>query len=115
MIIQYDPYYRSSPAIESFIERMNELRYRYYASDLLNRLMQMENFDFHMRRAIAMLRLTGIPVQEHIACIYRSDATDIKRDWKLSELAGSLMIISFESSDQEIHELQEALIEYLGI
>jgi hypothetical protein len=115
MIVEYYTYHRLNPVIESFIERMNELKYRYYASDLLNRLIQSGNFDFHIRRAIAILKLTGTPVQNHITCIYRSDAGGIKRDWKVSELACNLMIISLTSDDEEIQNLQRALLDYLEI
>lgn len=115
MIVEYYTYHRLNPVIESFIERMNELKYRYYASDLLNRLMQSGNFDFHIRRAIAILKLTGTPVQNHVTCIYRSDDGGIKRDWKLSELACNLVIISITSDDEEIQNLQQALLGYLEI
>jgi hypothetical protein len=47
-------------------------------------------------------------VQNHITCIYRSNAGGIKRDWKVSELACNLMIINLIPDDKEIQNLQVA-------
>jgi len=94
---------------------MNELNYRYYASDLLNRLMRTEDFDLEasVRKAIAILRITGVPVQQHICCIYRSANQYTQRDWKLSELACSLIIISAEPVNREIKSVQESFLDFL--
>lgn len=117
MLAKYYEYNHTDPIIELFLSRMDELNYRYYASELLNRLMHSEDFDFSasIRKAIAILRLTGIPVQQHFSCIYRSARRGMQRDWKLSELACSLVIISAEPENQEIEEVQQALMSYLGI
>ena len=117
MIIKYNEYSEISPELEFFIQRMNELRYRYYASELLKKMLRTSDFnlDAAVRRAIAILRVTGIPVQEHCVNIYRSDPTGVKRDWKLSELACGLILLSYESSDPEFISTREIFIEYLGI
>jgi hypothetical protein len=117
MLVRYHEYNYTDPIIESFISQINDLNYHYYASELLNRLMQSAdfNFDASMRKAMAILRLTGIPVQQHFSCIYRSDAFATKRDWKLSELACSLVVISAEPANNEIEEIQKALMDYLGV
>lgn len=117
MLARYYEYNYTDPLIESFFSNINELNYRYYASELLNRLMQTEDFDFDksIHKAIAILRLTGIPVQEHFTCIYRSAARGMRRDWKMSELACSLVIISAETANREIEETQQTLMNYLGI
>ena len=117
MLARYYEYNYTDPIIELFLSRMNDLNYRYYASELLNRLMQSEDFNFNasIRKAIAILRLTGIPVQQHFSCIYRSASQGMQRDWKLSELACSLVIISAEPENQKIEEIQQALMNYLGI
>lgn len=117
MLAKYYEYNYTDPMIELFLSRMNDLNYRYYASELLNRLLQSEdfNFDVSMRKAIAILRLTGIPVQQHFTCIYRSAPRGMQRDWKLSELACSLVVISAETENQEIEEIQQAMMDYLGI
>ena len=73
------------------------------------------NFEASVRKAIAILRLTGIPVQEHFSCIYRSADCGMRRDWKMSELACSLVVISAEPINHEVEEMQLALIDYLGI
>lgn len=117
MLARYYEYNCTDPVIESFFSRINDLSYRYYASELLNRLMQSDDFNFEasVRKAIAILRLTGVPVQEHFSCIYRSADRGMRRDWKMSELASSLVIISAEPANNEIEEMQQALIDYLGI
>lgn len=117
MLPRFYEYEQNDPIIELFISRMNDLNYRYYASELLNRLMHTDDFDFDaaVRKAIAILRLTQIPVQQHFLCIYRSDAGGTRRDWKMSELACSLIIMSAEPTRKEIMEMQFALMNYLGI
>ena len=116
MLAKYYEYNHTDPIIELFVSRMNDLNYRYYASDLMNRLMRSEDFDFDasIRKAITILRLTGIPVQQHFSCIYRSAYGGTRRDWKLSELACSLIIISAKPANQEIEEIQQTLMDYLG-
>jgi hypothetical protein len=117
MIARYYEYNHMDPMIESFVAGMNELNYRYYASELLGGLLHSADFkpEASIRKAIAILKLTGIPVQNHFLCVYRSDATGIRRDWKLSELACSLIIISYETPNAEIEEYRQALMDYLGI
>lgn len=117
MLAKYYEYNYTDPVIELFLSRMNDLNYRYYASELLNRLMHSHDFNFNasVRKAIAILRLTGIPVQQHFSCVYRSAAQGMQRDWKMSELGCSLVIISAEKQNQEIENIQQALMSYLGI
>ena len=117
MIAKYYEYNHVNPIIEMFISGMNELKYKYYASELLKRLLHSPDFnlDKSVRKAIAILKLTGHPVHEHISCVYRSDSSVVNRDWKLSELACSLIIISYENPNEEIDEYREALLDYLGI
>ncbi|MFW5755438.1 MAG: hypothetical protein ACOCWK_02475 [Tangfeifania sp.] len=117
MLATYYEYNYTDPLIEAFLSRMNDLNYHYYASELLSRLMQSDDFDFNasVRKAIAILRLTGIPVQQHFSCIYRSSAYETRRDWKMSGIACSLVIISTEPQNQEIEKIQQALMNYLGI
>jgi hypothetical protein len=117
MIAKYYEYNHLDPIIELFISGMNELNYRYYASELLRRLLHSTDFnlDASVRKTIAILKLTGQPVHEHISCVYRSDALGINRDWKLSELACSLIIISHDPATDEIREYRQALMKYLGI
>ena len=117
MLARYYEYNHTDPMIEMFISGMNELKYRYYASELLRRMVHSADIDLDasVRRAIAVLKLTGLPVQEHISCVYRSDRSGVNRDWRLSELACSIIIISYESSSDEIEEYRQALLRYLGI
>jgi hypothetical protein len=117
MLARYYEYNYTDPMIELFLSRMNDLNYRYYASELLNRLMQSDDFDLNesIRKAIAILRLTGVPVQQHFSCIYRSASKGTQRDWKLSELACSLIILSSETTSSEMEEMQHSLMNYLGI
>ncbi len=117
MIAKYYEYNHTDPIIEMFISGMNELNYRYYASELLRKMMHTSDFnlDGSIRKAIAILKLTGLPVHKHISCVYRSDSQGINRDWKLSELACSLIIISQDPATEGIEEYRQALMSYLGI
>jgi hypothetical protein len=117
MIVKYYDFNHINPIIEIFISGMNEMNYRYYASELLSSLLQKDDFnlDSSIRRAIAILKLTGVPVQNHFLCVYRSDSSGIRRDWKLSELACSLIIISYDNPSSEIKAYRRRLMDYLGI
>jgi len=117
MIARYYEYNHLSPIMESFTGMMNELNCKYYASELLNKLLKNKDFDLDnsIRKAVAILRLTGIPVQNHFISIYRSGLRGIRKDWKLSELASSLVILSCESSDGEIELIQQELLDYLDL
>lgn len=117
MLTRYYEFNHNDPMIEMFISGINEMNYRYYASELLRRMIHSANIDLDqsVRKAIAILKLTGKPVQEHITCVYRSDKLNINRDWKLSELACSLIIISHDSVSDDIEEYRQALLDYLGV
>lgn len=117
MLVRYQEVESLHPAIEWFISRMNERNYRYYASDLFRRISQTPDQELYaaIRRAIAILRLTGIPVQEHFTVVYRSGPSGIRHDWKISDLACSLIIMSYESPDAGIEELRRALMDSLGV
>ncbi len=115
---KYYEYDRLHPVIELFLSRMNELNYRYYASELLRSISGTAESDLYasMRRAIAILRLTGVPVQNHFLRVYRcAGPSKVRQDWKLSELACSLIILSYESPDTEIEKFRQAIIHYLGV
>lgn len=117
MIARYYEYNHPDPMIDMFVSGINELNFRYYASELLKRMMQTKdiNIDKSVRTTIAILKLTGLPVQEHISCVYRSDATGLNRDWRLSELACSLIVLSHESASGELEECRMALLKFLGV
>lgn len=117
MIARYYEYNHTDPIIEMFISGINEMNYRYYASELLRKMIRSKdiNLDKSVRKAIAILKLTGLPLQEHISCVYRSDYSGINKDWRLSELACSLIIISHDSTSEDIEEYRQALLNYLGI
>jgi len=117
MLAHYYQYNHTDPLIESFIAGMNECNYRYYASELLQRILHSSGFDLEssVRKAVAVMRLTGIPVQNHFFRIYRSGISGLKQDWKLSELACSLIILSYESPNADLEAFREAIRDHLGI
>jgi hypothetical protein len=117
MIVKYVQYNHLDPAIELFVNRMNEMMHRNYASELLNQLLRASDFDMEepLRRTVAIFRLTGIPEREHISGIYRSDFNGIHKDWQLSELACSLIILTSDSVDQRVKNIQDDLLDYLGL
>ena len=117
MIVKYVQYNHLDPVFELFVRRMNEMMYRNYASELLNNLLQSSDFDIEnsVKRTIAVFRLTGIPIREHITAIYRSDFNGIRKDWKLSELACSLVILTSDPADRRVKSFQDELLDYLGL
>lgn len=117
MIARYSQYNQSNPAIEIFLTRMNDLRYRYYASDLLKSYLQTQNnnIESSIRRAIAIMRLTGLPANQHFRRIYRSDSRGLFGDWRLSELACGLIILSLDETNSDAYQIQKSFIRYLGL
>jgi hypothetical protein len=117
MLAKYYQYNHLSPALKQFMSRMNELIYSRYASDLLNNLLRSPEFDMDnsVKKTIAVFRITGIPVQEHICCVYRSDSRGIRKDWRLSELACSLIILTSDSTSNKIREVQNELLDFYGL
>ncbi len=113
----YSSYERTNPYLKDFAERVNALRYRYYASELLSRLVRTPDFDLDkaVRKAVVICKLAGIPVNEHFTAIYRSEKTVLIRDWKFSDLACGFVIISYNANSDETREIQEALIRYMGL
>lgn len=116
MLVKYYQYNRPGPALELFISRMNEMVYSHYASKLLNSLLCSSKLDLEdsIKKAVAIFRLTGIPVQEHICGIYRSDFKGIRKDWQLSELACSLIILTSNATNEKVKEIQNELLEFYG-
>jgi len=117
MIATCYQYEEVSQEMERFMVQMHDLQYKYYASDLLRSVRHVPDFnlDASVRRAIAVMRITGLSVQDHISPIYRSEPFGIRRDWKLSELACGLVILVSESQEDEVREVQQALLRYLGV
>ncbi len=117
MIARYNQYNQLNPAIELFLGRMNDLRYRYYASELLQSYLHAEkcNIDDSIRKAIAIMRLTGLPVHLHFKRIYRSDVMGISSTWRLSELACGLVILSFDETNKDAYQVQQSFLRYLGL
>lgn len=117
MIAKYYHYNHLEPELELFIDKMNEMKYRNYASNLLNRVHHSPEFDMEdsVKRAIAIFRLTGIPVHEHISGVYRSDCNGLKKDWLLSEMACSLIILTSGSTSLEVKDIQKDLLNFLGL
>jgi hypothetical protein len=108
---------RKNPYLEDFISRMEDLRYRYYASELFSRLSRLPDFnaDQAIRKSMVICKLAGLPVQHHFVAVYRSELSGIRRDWKLSELACGFAILSFTASTGEAREIQDAFIRYIGL
>ncbi len=116
-ITYYYQYGQPDPGIRDFINRVNDMRYTYYASELLKKLVQSPDFDFEqaVRKAIVICKMAGLPVQEHFTAVYRSEHDGIARDWKLSELACGFILVSFHPASDEGEEIQQAFIRYNGL
>ncbi len=93
------------------------MRYRYYASDLLQSYLhtQKSNIESSIGKAIVIMRLTGLPANKHFRRIYRSDARGLLSDWKLSGLACGLIILSFDETNKDAWQIQQSFLRYLGL
>ena len=117
MLVKYNQYNYLEPELEELIDRLNEMVYRNYASNVLRNLLRTSDFNMEesVKRVVAILRLTGIPVQKHITCIYRSHHQGIRKDWQMSELACSLVILNSHSTNQEIKDIQDEFLQSFGL
>jgi predicted metallo-beta-lactamase superfamily hydrolase len=117
MLVRYYHYNHLEPAIEQFMSSMNENMHINYASKLLDSLIKSPEFDMEdsVKKAIAVFRLTGIPVHEHISGIYCSDGIRIRKNWRLSELACSVVILTSDVTNNEARVIKDRLINYLGL
>jgi hypothetical protein len=117
MIARYSQYNQLHPAIELFLNRIDDMHYRYYASDLLKAYVHVQNSNIEssIRRVIAIMRLVGLPTHRHFRRIYRSDIHGITVDWRLSELACGLIILSFDETDHDTRQIQQRFLRYLGL
>ncbi|MEZ5105855.1 MAG: hypothetical protein R2757_15245 [Draconibacterium sp.] len=108
MLVKYYQYHHPDPALELLASRINEMMYKRYASELLYSLLRSPGFSMEdsVRKAIAIFRLTGIPLQEHIRGVFRSDFNGTKRDWMLSELACSLIVLVSDANAREVDLLK---------
>lgn len=117
MIATYYQYNQLSRELEFIIGRLNDLRYRYYASELLDTLLHSRDYNIEsaIRKAIAIMRITGLPVEKHFRRVYRSDIQGITGDWRLSELACGLIILSFDSGNKDVYEVQQIFLKHIGL
>lgn len=73
------------------------------------------DFDSALRRAIGIFRLTGVPVRDHFRAIYLSGTEGVRRDWRFSELACSMIILSAGAANYAIQEIQDDLLDFYGL
>jgi len=114
MVVQYDQYEHISPFIGEFREALKNRECRFYASDLMALLGKSfeKDFEFTLRKAITVCKMAHIPARDHFKLLFRSLSNVIVKDWKLSALACSLLIMESDSSDKKVVELQQELIGY---
>jgi hypothetical protein len=96
MIIEYYKNQLLSSEMEYFANCISELELKFYASDILARIGIVEQADFEMaiNKAAALCRLTNVPVSKHFKVIYKENNKLIIKDWKLSQLACRIILIS---------------------
>lgn len=116
MLVRYYQYNRIDPALQHFISRMNEIYYSRYAGRLLNKLLQSPGFDLEepLKKTVTIMKITGIPVHQHIRGVFRSGLNGLRKDWEFSELACSLIILSSDAGNNVIREMQEELLAFYG-
>ena len=116
MIARYSQFNDLPPAIELFLGRITDLRYRYYASDIIRTYFNAQaSMEDSIRKLVAIMKLTGVSTPQHIQHIYRSNESGITDDWRLTSLACSLMILSLDDTSMEAREIRRHLLCCLGI
>jgi hypothetical protein len=96
MLIEYYKSQLLSLEIEYFANCCSEIELKFYASNILPRFGISEQTDFELviTKAAALCQITNIPVSKHFKVIYRENNKHLIKDWKLSKLACSIILIS---------------------
>jgi hypothetical protein len=96
MLIEYYKSQTLSSEMECFANYIIELELKFYASNVLPRIGIIEQTDFEVaiNKAVTLCRLTNVPVSKHFKVIYIENNKSITKDWKLSQLACRIILIS---------------------
>lgn len=96
MLIEYYKSQMLNSEMEYFANCISELELKFYASNVLPRIGIIEKTDFEaaINKAAALCRLTNIPVSKHFKVIYKENNKSIIKDWKLSQFACRIILIS---------------------
>jgi hypothetical protein len=75
---------------------MTDIQLRYYASELTSEcpMDSHQQYGEYLKKAMAICQLSHLPVSEHFKPVCRERNRTVIKDWKLSELACSIILIN---------------------
>lgn len=100
--------------LEALLEEHNnrqcflEMRLDYFASDLID-MLEIEDvaeIEASINRAFNACRTLNIPIGRNFKKVYRFDGSDLMSDWKISPLAGCLIVINCNPSYEAVARAQ---------
>ena len=100
-------------ATQSIREAARNVRLRYYARDLIQRLHDDPDdrtLGEAVRRTIQVCVAAGIPVEHHFKKIQVFDGQDLHPDWMLSAMAGYLLLMNGAADDPHTAKAQIMLL-----
>ena len=108
---------RSNPLDESLRESLTNRYLRHYAIDVLERagIDDQQEMEGALLRAMQVCRSMNIPLDENFKMVYRNDGHDIVRDFKLSDLASSLLMMNASTANVFVARTQIELIRQFDI
>ncbi len=108
---------RQVPWEEAIRESLTSRYLRHYAIDVLERagIREEEEMDRALLRAMQVCQSLDIPLEENFRMVYRNKDDKILKDFKLSELASSLLMMNANTTNVYVARTQVELIRHFDI
>lgn len=102
-----------NPYFEEFLKGLNEQNFRFYASDIQEKLglNKLSELDESIRRAMSACRSQQLPLDEHFKPIYRCQEQKVILDWKLSVLGYGMVLLNSNPAHPLVGRLQLSLLQ----
>ena len=110
--------YELHPAIQHFLESVDSLRYRYYASEWAHDMdiKSIGKIVRAIRKAKRICSTMGFSVREHFQPVYKSGRDGVEEDYKLTSFAIALLCVNSEVTNPQIAKMQmDMVLSYLSV
>ncbi len=108
---------RYNPIEESLRESVTNRYLRHYAIDILERAGIEDEVEMEgaLLRAMQVCRSMNIPLEENFKMVYRNEGREVLQDFKLSDLASSLLMMNANTANVFVAKTQIELIRQFDI
>lgn len=111
MLVRID--WTENPFFEEFLQGLHDRNLQYYATDIqqLLSMLDFNQLEEPIRRAMEVCRREGISLDEHFKPIYRCRESSTLRDWKLSGLGYCLVMLNCNPAHPTVARMQLSLLQ----